>query len=1179
MHKVIKEIINSRNQPLTVFVLKGFDLEDIGIAKTSLNESIGDKALSRFMGLTTQSQCVISYEEFIALYSFITNHYKKIIIIENPLYINMYPVYTEISSDITNFLLCHYDESIDEETKLSDITSYLEIFNNYVKLENGIACSYNIEDYKLKSEKIEILVLSLNSEALPEAKNGENCIYKNICNEIDYLNLISLLNNTEDNYAIEFENFNLGKDTIIDKLQLLVSVFPKRLFVSTSEQNANEDIDKYPEISEIMNKYWGYSSFKNLKTYDLNELKNGSKKIKIISQKRIINDLIEQVENSIKEKSTRSHKDIFVTAPTGAGKSLMFQLPAIYIAEKYELVTLVITPLISLMNDQVEELKRRGYTYARTINSDISPIVKQEILEDVANKKCHILYLSPESLLSRSDIEQLIGKRCIGMIIVDEAHIVTTWGKQFRPDYWFLGDHVQKIRNAQDKRYKKSFVVATFTATAIYGGKEDMYSETKNSMHMFDPITYLGYLKRDNIKIDISEVEKESNKEEYEKNKFDSLIQYIIRPSLARDQKTLIYFPTVTLIKRFHNYCYTKNLYKYIAIYHGQLNAIDKKENSADFRSGKKLVMLATKAFGMGINIPDISIVGHFAPTGNVCDYMQEIGRGARKPEINGLAIYKHMSNDFKHINRLHGLSAIKNYQLVNVIKKIYELYLEYRYKNNSNGMQFTKKNNAMLLDTESFSYIFNGPMAEENDLINKVKTAMLLIQKDYENKSFAPFYMRPIPLFKYGFLALEKPIQIILNHKYGNIVSEVYDKLHVCKVDLESIWRRSYQSLMSFPKFKYLLYTNNKELSFNQLYNFYIAMAVEIILDVKANQNYKLYINGLKEIVRKSTNENKFYGFDELKNLLAKKCNQISEYKAESILGVFIASIDVFKKEYSRKTSSVIYKTKILKDEKVTYLFDPSASDFFDWVDDRFTFIKNNIVDSYLYITFLHNNSFAKEIITVLGILESISVLTFKSLGGSNSQIYIYVNETKTMQMVSEKPYKYKNRLLEIINERHHESVKMLSYLYQNNFTSDEIWEHLENYFLGIIPENLRDDSQSALNKSIENLADAPIKFEFGGDLKSDYKNWYGVSCLYDSDIKIINELTNSDIPLADFYGSKLLIEDKEIDCCFVWYEEKIALTTGEENATLRDIVKTSGWQCIPISDVNLKDLRLLVK
>lgn len=172
------------------------------------------------------------------------------------------------------------------------------------------------------------------------------------------------------------------------------------------------------------------------------------------------------------------------------------------------MVTLVISPLIGLMNDQVQGMEKHRYAKARTINSDIPPMVKKTIAQEVQEGRCDILYLSPESLLSRSDISDLIGDRAIGLLIVDEAHIVTTWGKQFRPDYWFLGDYVNKLRKQQlNGPHQHAFVTATFTATATYGGEEDMYRETLRSLHMSpDPIVYLGCVRRRNIELCIREV-------------------------------------------------------------------------------------------------------------------------------------------------------------------------------------------------------------------------------------------------------------------------------------------------------------------------------------------------------------------------------------------------------------------------------------------------------------------------------------------------------------------------------------------------------------------------------------------------------------------------------------------------------------------------------------------------
>jgi len=180
--------------------------------------------------------------------------------------------------------------------------------------------------------------------------------------------------------------------------------------------------------------------------------------------------------------------------------------------------------------------------------------------------------------------------------------------------------------------------------------------------------------------------------------------------------------------------------------------------------------MLATKAFGMGIDISDIEIVCHFAPTGNVCDYVQEIGRVARDPNLKGEAIYSHMSNDFQHINRLHGLSAIKKNQLIKVIQRVYELYKIKLESEKLSDVRLSKKRNEMLVDAENFTYIFEGPLeASEDDLIAKVKTALLLIQKDYTSKmGFSPFAMRPSTLYAQGFFQISDDIIDNLIEKYG---------------------------------------------------------------------------------------------------------------------------------------------------------------------------------------------------------------------------------------------------------------------------------------------------------------------------------------------------------------------------------------------------------------------------
>ncbi len=238
-----------------------------------------------------------------------------------------------------------------------------------------------------------------------------------------------------------------------------------------------------------------------------------------------------------------------------------------------------------------------------------------------------------------------------------------------------LGDHIRKLRKQQLKTKGRSFVIGTFTATAIYHGLEDMYTETINSLHMLSPITYLGYVKRGDIDIVINRPQKQRGvRAEYELDKFEQ-IEAILHRALITNKKTPIYFPTVALIERCYEYFRSKRKIEHIAVYHGSLSKDVKQENYEKFLAKEKLVMLATKAFGMGIDIDDIELVVHFAPTGNVCDYVQEIGRAARREDLRGEALYYYNPRDFKHINRLHGMSTIQKYQLIKVIEKVDELY------------------------------------------------------------------------------------------------------------------------------------------------------------------------------------------------------------------------------------------------------------------------------------------------------------------------------------------------------------------------------------------------------------------------------------------------------------------------------------------------------------------------
>lgn len=1035
----------------SIVVLKGIPLEimDEESANTINLESIIENKLQYFFSIYRKRQ-FLTYEEYLLLSSFILDQYKHVLILTNNIYMDQYPLDIPAKSEIRQGLISHFMETDGDENddvEIGDIDEYISLYNG-VREYNGYLLGAYCDEKVPDNNKVEIINLfDIKKENIEQVADAENLI--DLIEEADYIDFVRKVFEEPDEIYIRISNYTGDINKLKTRLQVLVSNWSDWTEFYIVQAPKIDNVFRHrEEYTDILQKYWGYSSFRNLPVYDMAKLEDDEKEVIQVSQENIISNLVEQAEKC--EEDGSDYRDVFVTAPTGAGKSVMFQIPAIYLAEKYNLLTIVISPLIGLMNDQVKNLELKNYRCAKTINSDISPIIKNEIMEKVADSQYHILYISPETLLSRSDVEQLIGDRTIGMIIIDEAHIVTTWGKQFRPDYWYLGDHIKKLRKKQLEKKNRSFIVATFTATAIYHGLEDMYTETINSLHMLNPITYLGYVRRKDIDIVIDKSKKQKGeRSEYELNKFEE-IEALIHRARIMNKKTLVYFPTVALINRCYEYLRAKREVEAVAMYHGSLPKDMKDENYECFLNKEKLVMLATKAFGMGIDINDIEIVAHFAPTGNVCDYVQEIGRAARREDLQGEAYYHYNSKDFKHINRLHGLSQIQKYQLIEVIKKIDELY-----SNNSQRKgDFSRKRNAMLLDAENFTYIFGNPISDDTDNVNKVKTALLIIQKDFESKiGFSPINVRPIPLFSMGYFAVEKRIQSKILKKYPNCLEEIESSKNICRVHLDKIWKKDYAS-HSFPKFKFLLYTNDSELKINLDYPMTPALCVSLAFVDDYDSVFKNIWGCIKSFIGKKVISGDHTAVVEIAEVLEKTIG-VRKYKARAICEVIIASMDSYRKNYAR-TSTPIAIEKTTTAGNTKYQFNVAVNSYFNWVEKNYKKISTEVSAGELYLINEPGNS-TKEIGVVLGILEALDVLSFKMIGGANSQLYIYINQIQGLKNILNSPYQYENRLLNAVSERHCISVKMLTYLYESDFTSEDIWDNIEDYFLGKIPEKVK--------------------------------------------------------------------------------------------------------------------------
>lgn len=293
--------------------------------------------------------------------------------------------------------------------------------------------------------------------------------------------------------------------------------------------------------------------------------------------------------------------------PTGSGKSLCFQIPALMMQG----ITLVISPLISLMKDQVSALNQAGI-HAAFLNSSLSETQYFKALALAKEGRYPIIYVAPERLMTNSFLDFAL-QADIVMIAVDEAHCVSQWGQDFRPSYLKIVDFIKQLT--------KRPVVSAFTATATKEVKEDII----DILMLNEPtIVATGY-DRPNLYLGV----------QAPKDKFSAMKNYIdCRPN----QNGIIYCLTRKLVEEVCSRLEAEGLS--VTRYHAGLRDDERKQNQDDFIYDRKQIMVATNAFGMGIDKSDVRYVIHYNMPKNLESYYQEVGRCARDGEPGECILY-----------------------------------------------------------------------------------------------------------------------------------------------------------------------------------------------------------------------------------------------------------------------------------------------------------------------------------------------------------------------------------------------------------------------------------------------------------------------------------------------------------------------------------------------------------
>lgn len=1023
----LKDIIKRDCQEYDLIVLKGFSpallwelrnefvllddycIENEKIVLENINES---RLMLSIISHSEDKKAICTCESFIKMCTQVTGLDilgKKICVFDNNL-LDMYPNPSNV--DVPDFDSKEFEDT-DNETAL------YSAFYSFCLCENGEQRVQYIDNYSYTSTSC--LTKKYLAEPLPYKIAGTSYgsdRFKHISTKDGSLNAVmeELYNSmclSSCDYIVEAEEIDEERVRAFVQAAQIIG-YNVRIFKVTRELN----IEPRQQLFDLLKSTWGYDSFRSLKMYK--DLSINQDVIEV-SQGSIIETVVQQAEYAYKFKKGKVN-NILLTSPTGAGKSLLFQLSAICLAENYGLLTIVVSPLVALMNDQVEGLT--GYDAAATLNSNKTAADKEAILRGVREGSINILYLSPELLLSYS-IKSFIGERKLGLFVVDEAHTVTTWGRDFRVDYWFLGDYLRKTRRI----LKYPFPIFALTATAVWDptGKNDMVFDTIRSLNMDPCIKFIGVVRRTNITFEIELSDIQKNYEEKRKQ----LTIARIREALDANRKTIVYFPFKRTVDGIVLSEEIEDIKDKITRYHANLFPDEKNINAEAFRRGDKPVMCATKAFGMGIDVSDIREVYHHAPTGCLSDYVQEIGRLARDPSIKGIAKIDFSPNDFRYIRKLHGLSAIKPYQLMQVLKKLMAIY-------RING---EKRN--LLISSSDFAYIF--PLASPEDIDQNLKSCLLLISNDLLNKlRFHALIVRPKSLFSKCFIEVPMSETKDFYRLYHEYLRHITDNIYI--LDADRIWSERYNSI-SFPNFKYKLAEG------------------KIFKDFHAELKNKvsLVLHDSVKHIRASIDEFFMYAHMFL-NTMSSEHHRID---FETIKSSLPTSYDSLKREQFLETFRMLYATpNSLGGDIAAYCSVFTSQKGGTGTRDSFQLMQSgyeNVANLYcaafeglIHATDITVYCDAKDRMVKLSeFLNSLGVADYQRQGGDQPAIFVRINNPYYLNALIRRR-DYENDILSSIYEKYRFSERIFTYFFTTKMTDEQRWDFIESYFLGESEERL---------------------------------------------------------------------------------------------------------------------------
>jgi ATP-dependent DNA helicase RecQ len=396
------------------------------------------------------------------------------------------------------------------------------------------------------------------------------------------------------------------------------------------------------KLHEILKRFWGYDSFRK-------------------GQLEIIESVIE-------------NKYTLALLTTGGGKSICYQVAGLYLGG----TTIVISPLISLMQDQVSKLKSLGIE-AEVFNSLLSRSCKRAILERLHAGRLDFIYLSPESLQS-SNLLSALRQVKVSLVTVDEAHCISMWGHDFRPAYTNIAYHLKQLENAPN--------IAAFTATATVAVRKDIIKQ----LRMKNPRHFIGSFRRENLAIRVNRGMRLCDYKEIFENRLKESPILVYSSTRSKTEK---------LTESFRKLGYD------CSYYHGGLHKDKRAKVQQNFLKDKYQIVFATNAFGMGVDKPNIYTVVHETIPDSIENYYQEAGRAGR----DGSDSLSVVNFSWEGVNTRQRMVE-NNYVDRNLINRIYNYLLTH-----VGEKQVSLKKQELLLQIEGIN---NQKLLKSLQLLNE---------------------------------------------------------------------------------------------------------------------------------------------------------------------------------------------------------------------------------------------------------------------------------------------------------------------------------------------------------------------------------------------------------------------------------------------------------------------------